>query len=307
VEALNKIDTYNELEAICGSCTILIDVPMKEHTTIKVGGKADLMIIPESIDCIQKAIAFLNSSDIPYMVIGNGSNLIFHDTGYNGVIVKIGTPLSDIEVFDDIIIAKAGASLAHVSNTALEHSLTGLEFASGIPGSMGGAVYMNAGAYDGEMKQVVIETLCLDNEGNLITLKNDEHNFSYRHSRIQDDNLTCLQVKIKLEKGEKNKIQTKMNELNARRREKQPLNYPSAGSIFKRPPGTFAGMLVDNCGLRGTKIGGAQVSDKHCGFIVNTGNATAEDIISLIKHVQETVYKNSGIWLELEVKIVGGR
>ena len=303
---MNKIDTYNELEIICSSCTILKDVPMKEHTTMKVGGKADLMIIPDSISSIQKIIAFLSTTNIPYLVIGNGSNLIFHDTGYNGVIVKIGTPLSDIEVFDDIIIAEAGASLAHVANTALEHSLTGLEFASGIPGSMGGAVYMNAGAYDGEMKQVVIETLCLDNEGNLITLKNDEHNFSYRHSIIQDDNLTCLQVKMKLEKGEKHKIQTRMNELNARRRKKQPLNYPSAGSIFKRPPGTYAGMLVDNCGLRGTKIGGAQVSDKHCGFIVNTGNATAEDIISLIKYVQETVYKNSGIWLELEVKIIGG-
>lgn len=303
---MHKIDTYSKLEAICGSCTILRDVPMKEHTTMRVGGKAALMIIPETIICVQKIIAFLNSSYIPYMIIGNGSNLIFQDTGYNGVIIKIGEPLSSIEVFGDEIVAMAGASLAQVAKKALENSLTGLEFASGIPGSIGGAVFMNAGAYDGEMKQVVLETLCVDNNGNLITIKDKEHNFSYRHSRLQDDDITCLQVKLKLEKGEKTNIQAKMNDLNARRREKQPLNYPSAGSVFKRPSGCYAGKLVDDCGLRGTKIGGAQVSDKHCGFIVNTGNATAGDIISLIGYVQDTVYKNSGVRLELEVKIVGG-
>lgn len=303
---MHKIDTYSKLEAICGSCTILRDVPMKEHTTMRVGGKAALMIIPDTIICVQKIIAFLNSSNIPYMIIGNGSNLIFQDTGYNGVIIKIGEPLSSIEVFGDEIVAMAGASLAQVAKKALENSLTGLEFASGIPGSIGGAVFMNAGAYDGEMKQVVLETLCVDNKGNLITIKNEEHNFSYRHSRLQDDDITCLQVKMKLEQGEKSSIQEKMNELNSRRREKQPLNYPSAGSVFKRPPGCYAGKLIDDCGLRGTKIGGAQVSDKHCGFIINTGNATARDIISLIEYVQDAVYKNSGVRLELEVKIVGG-
>ena len=303
---MHKIDTYSKLETICGSCTILKDVSMKEHTTMRVGGKAALMIIPETISCVQKIISFLYSSNIPNIIIGNGSNLIFQDTGYNGVIIKIGEPLSSIEVFDDIIVAMAGASLAHVANKALENSLTGLEFASGIPGSIGGAVFMNAGAYDGEIKQVVLETLCVDNKGNLITIKGQEHNFSYRHSRLQDDDLTCLQVKMKLEKDEKSSIQAKMNDLNARRRDKQPLNYPSAGSVFKRPPGCYAGKLVDDCGLRGTKIGGAQVSDKHCGFIINTGNATAADVISLIEYVQDTVYKNSGVWLELEVRIVGG-
>lgn len=303
---MHKNDIYSELEALCGSCTILRDVPMKEHTTMKVGGKAALMIIPESISCIQKFIAFLKNTEIPYMIIGNGSNLIFRDSGYNGVIIKLGAALSAIEVNNNIISAMAGSSLAHVASVALEHSLTGLEFASGIPGSIGGAVCMNAGAYDGEMRQVVEESLCIDKDGNLITLKGNEHNFSYRHSRLQDDDLTCLQVKLRLEKGEKSLIQAKMNELNARRREKQPLNFPSAGSIFKRPPGSFAGKLIDDCGLRGTKIGGAQVSDKHCGFIVNTGNATAEDIILLIEYVRDSVYKSSGIKLELEVKIVGG-
>lgn len=303
---MNKIDTYNKLETICGSCTILRDVPMKEHTTMKVGGNADIMILPESMICIQKITTFLGSSNIPYMIMGNGSNLIFTDAGYNGVIVKIAAPLSDIEAYDGTIVAMAGASLASVANKALEYSLTGLEFASGIPGSIGGAVYMNAGAYDGEMKQIVIETLCLDNKGNLISLKKNEHNFSYRHSRLQDDGMICLQVKMRLNKGERSTIQAKMNEYNGRRRERQPLNYPSAGSIFKRPLGSYAGKLVDDCGLRGTIIGGAQVSDKHCGFIVNTGNATASDIISLIGYVQDTVYKNSGVRLELEVKIVGG-
>lgn len=303
---MQKINIYSELENICGSCTILRDVPMKEHTTMKVGGKAALMIIPESISCIQKIIAFLKNSKMPYMIIGNGSNLIFRDSGYNGVIIKIGSALSNIEVNNHIISAMAGASLAHVANKALEYSLTGLEFASGIPGSIGGAVCMNAGAFGGEMRQIVEETFCIDKEGNTITLIGNEHNFSYRHSRIQDDGLTCLRVKLGLGKGEKKEIQAKMNDINARRREKQPLNYPSAGSIFKRPTGYFAGKLVDDCGLRGTKIGGAQVSDKHCGFIVNTGNATAQDIVSLIELIQDKVLKNSGVRLELEVKIVGG-
>lgn len=303
---MHKIDIYSMLKSICDSCTILRDVSMKEHTTMKVGGKAAFMIIPESIDCIQKIITSLSSSDIPFMKIGNGSNLIFPDTGYNGVIVKIGSALSTINIQDNIIVAMAGASLANVAHQAMEHSLTGMEFASGIPGSIGGAVCMNAGAYDGEMKQVVVETLCLNKDGSLITLKDDEHNFSYRNSRIQDEGMTCLQVRIRLKKGIKEDIQAKINDLNSRRREKQPLNYPSAGSIFKRPPGSFAGKLIDDCGLRGTKIGGAQISDKHCGFIVNTGKATAGDIISLIEHVQNTVYKSYGVKLELEVKIVGG-
>jgi UDP-N-acetylmuramate dehydrogenase len=303
---LQILDTYSELENICGSCTILRDVPMKEHTTIKVGGKAALMVIPESISCIQRLIAFLRASKTPYMIIGNGSNLIFRDSGYDGVIIKIGSALSAIEISGNVISAMAGASLSQVANKAMEHSLTGLEFASGIPGSIGGAVCMNAGAYGGEMGQIVEETFCLDKDGEPIILKGSQHNFSYRHSRIQDDSLTCLQVKLKLEKGDKKEILATMNDFNSRRREKQPLNYPSAGSIFKRPTGCFAGKLVDNCGLRGKKIGGAQVSDKHCGFIVNTGNATAQDVISLIEHVQDEVYKNSGVRLELEVKIVGG-
>ncbi len=303
---MQEIDIYGKLIAIYPQSAISKNVSMEEYTSMRVGGKADFMVQPESIEDIQKGVSYLTSLNIPFLVMGNGSNLIFSDSGYRGVIIKIGSGFSKVEVNDTIITAEAGASLAYVANVALDNSLSGMEFASGIPGTIGGAACMNAGAYDGEMKQVIVETLCIDNHGNYITLRDEEHNFSYRHSRIQDEKLICLKVKLQLKKGEKNEIQAKMNELNARRREKQPLTFPSAGSIFKRPPDAFAGKLIDDCGLRGYKIGGAQISDKHCGFIINTGNATTADVVSLIKHVQNTVYKKFGKQLELEVKIIGG-
>lgn len=303
---MQEIDIYSILSSVYTKDLILTNVPMKEHTTIRVGGKADYMVMADSIENIRKSVSMLSSLSIPFMIMGNGSNIVFSDDGYHGVIIKIGAGLSRIEVDGDTITAEAGASLAAVANLAMENSLSGLEFASGIPGTIGGAAYMNAGAFDGEMKQAIAETLCIDREGRFITLHGDEHNFSYRHSRMQDEDLICLKVKLKLNKGDKETIRSKMNELNARRREKQPLNYPSAGSVFKRPPGCYAGKLIDDCGLRGYRIGGAQVSDKHCGFIVNTGNATASDVVALIKHVQQTVYNNFGKLLELEVKIIGG-
>ncbi len=303
---MQEIDIYGKLIAIYPQSAISKNVSMEEYTSMRVGGKADFMVQPDSIEDIQKGVSYLTSLNIPFLVMGNGSNLIFSDSGYRGVIIKIGSGFSKVEVNDTIITAEAGASLAYVANVALDNSLSGMEFASGIPGTIGGAACMNAGAYDGEMKQVIVETLCIDNHGNYITLRDEEHNFSYRHSRIQDEKLICLKVKLQLKKGEKNEIQAKMNELNARRREKQPLTFPSAGSIFKRPPDAFAGKLIDDCGLRGYKIGGAQISDKHCGFIINTGNATTADVVSLIKHVQNTVYKKFGKQLELEVKIIGG-
>jgi len=306
VKLLQEIDIYSILSSVYTKDLILTNVPMKEHTTIRVGGKADYMVMADSIENIRKSVSMLSSLSIPFMIMGNGSNIVFSDDGYHGVIIKIGAGLSRIEVDGDTITAEAGASLAAVANLAMENSLSGLEFASGIPGTIGGAAYMNAGAFDGEMKQAIAETLCIDREGRFITLHGDEHNFSYRHSRMQDEDLICLKVKLKLNKGDKETIRSKMNELNARRREKQPLNYPSAGSVFKRPPGCYAGKLIDDCGLRGYRIGGAQVSDKHCGFIVNTGNATASDVVALIKHVQQTVYNNFGKLLELEVKIIGG-
>ena len=296
----------DEITELCGNCTIKKDVLLKDYTTIRVGGMADYLIEPDSVENVQKCIAILNKASIPFFVMGNGSNLVFADQGYRGVIIKIGSKISKIEVKDNIIIAEAGTTLSAVANRACEHSLTGLEFASGIPGSTGGGACMNAGAYDGEMKQVIIETVNINVNGELIVLKGDEHNFSYRHSKIQEDNLICIKAIFRLEKGNREEIQSKMNDLNTRRREKQPLNMPSAGSVFKRPPEKFAGKLIEDCGLRGFKIGGAQVSQKHCGFIVNTGNATAKDIICLIKHIQNTVYEKTGTLLEPEVKIIGG-
>lgn len=306
MKCLQDIDIYNKLTTIFPRDVILSGVSMKEYTTMKVGGKADYMVLADSIENIQKCVSHLSSLNVPFLIMGNGSNLVFTDNGYHGVIIRIGPAISKTEVDGDIITAEAGALLSSVANLAMENSLTGLEFAFGIPGTIGGAAYMNAGAYDGEMKQVIIESLCIDKEGRYITLRGDEHNFSYRHSRMQDEDLICLKVKLKLNRGNKEEIKAKMAELSARRREKQPLTYPSAGSIFKRPSGAFAGKLIDDCGLRGYRIGGAQVSDKHCGFIINTGNATASDVLALIKHVQETVYKNFGKLLELEVKIIGG-
>ncbi len=306
MKCLQDIEIYNILTTIFPHDAILSGVSMKEYTTMKVGGKADYMVLADSIENIQKCVSHLSSLNVPFLIMGNGSNLVFTDNGYHGVIIRIGPAISKTEVDGEIITAEAGALLSSVANLAMENSLTGLEFAFGIPGTIGGAAYMNAGAYDGEMKQVIIESLCIDKEGRYITLRGDEHNFSYRHSRMQDEDLICLKVKLKLNRGNKEEIKAKMAELSARRREKQPLTYPSAGSIFKRPPGAFAGKLIDDCGLRGYRIGGAQVSDKHCGFIINTGNATASDVLALIKHVQETVYKNFGKLLELEVKIIGG-
>ncbi len=303
---MNIIDICKPLESVCGISVIHHNVPMKNHTSMKVGGEAALMIEPSSIICLQKSISLLREMNVPYLVIGNGSNLIFSDEGYKGVIVKIGPKMSEIEVKDNTIMAMAGASLALVASRAMENSLTGLEFASGIPGSIGGGVCMNAGAYGGEMSQVVAESICVDQRGELITLRGREHDFSYRYSRIQKEGLVCAQVVLHLEKGDKEEIHAKMIDLNSRRRERQPLNFPSSGSVFKRPQGNFAGKLIQDCGLMGTKIGGAQVSDKHCGFIINTGDATASDVIELIKLVQETVYKNTGVSLELEVKIIGG-
>ncbi len=303
---MQETDYYTELKAICSEDAISTDVPMNEHTSMRVGGYADVMITPPSMEMLQRCITFLHDRGLKFLIMGNGSNIIFPDEGYRGIIVKIGPKLSKIEVKDTIIEAEGGASLAAVANKALEHALTGLEFASGIPGSIGGAAYMNAGAYDGEMKQVVTETLCLDRKGRFVTLRGEEHDFSYRHSRIQDEGLTCIRVVLQLQPGDKKAIQEKMNDLNTRRRDKQPLNFPSAGSVFKRPIGYFAGKLIEDAGLRGFSIGGAQVSDKHCGFIVNTGTATSSDVVALIRYVQKTVYEKTGIMLEPEVKIIGG-
>ncbi|NMA66403.1 MAG: UDP-N-acetylmuramate dehydrogenase [Clostridiaceae bacterium] len=296
-----------ELQKICGQDQVFENVSLKEHTSMKVGGNASVMVQPDSIEKVGMCISLLKKKNIAFMVMGNGSNLIFADEDYDGVIIKICSKLSKIEVNGEYITAEAGALLSKVANVALENSLTGLEFASGIPGTIGGAAFMNAGAYDGEMKKVIVETLNVNNEGEFIKLKGEEHCFSYRCSKIQDEGLICLKVILKLEKGDPKEIKAKMLDLNSRRREKQPLELPSAGSVFKRPKGYFAGKLIEDCGLRGFSIGGAQVSSKHCGFIVNMGNATSNDVISLINHIQKTVYEKTGVLLEPEVRVIRGK
>ncbi len=303
---LREKDILKEIRSILKEDQIIIDAPMREHTSMRVGGKAKMLLLPSSIQEIRDIKKELVSMNIPHYIMGKGTNLVVTDRGYSGVVIKLAENYSDITVKGDEIIAAAGAYMVTISNLAMRHSLSGLEFAAGIPGTVGGAVAMNAGAYEGVMKDVVSRTVCIDNTGELVSLTSDEHEFGYRTSTIQKKGLLVLEVKIKLVKGEYDKIKGKMNLFSSMRREKQPLNLPSAGSVFKRPDGCFAGKLIEDAGLRGYRIGGAQVSEKHCGFIVNTGNATAADVIQLIDHIKNQVLQNSGVILEQEVRILGG-
>lgn len=273
---------------------------MAEHTTFRVGGPADCMIEIENEEQLRKVQRYLYLIEMPFFVLGNGSNTLVRDVGYRGIVLLIGQKMSDIRVKDDCIIAQAGALLAKVARTALEHGLTGLEFAAGIPGTVGGAVVMNAGAYDGEISQVVTEVTALNREGELLTLNNETMEFGYRYSTIRHQPFIVTQVVFHLKRGDKELIRSRMEELAEKRREKQPLEYPSAGSTFKRPEGHYAGELIMNAGMRGFQIGGARVSDKHCGFVVNMGNATAADILDVIGEVQDRVRERFDVELEME-------
>lgn len=284
---------------------ILSDVLMSENTTMHVGGPADLFVSPRSIDEIVDIVQICRSEGIPFIVIGNGSNVVFSDTGYRGVVLHLGKAFSDITFDGQILEAKAGAMLSSLSHLAASRSLTGLEFASGIPGSVGGAVFMNAGAYGGEIAQIAEKTTVLSEDGTVRELSNSEMCFSYRSSTAMKSGMTILSSIFRLNPGEKEQIISTMEDLNARRRQKQPLNYPSSGSFFKRPTGYYAGALIEQAGLKGYSVGGAQVSTLHAGFIINTGNAKASDIYNLMRHVQETVFKQFGVMLEPEVRMIG--
>lgn len=283
---------------------VLTDEPMKNHTSFKIGGTADYMVLPNTNEQILNIRKFCVENDVPLYVIGNGSNLLVSDNGLRGVVMKLGKNFSDYTINKDTITAKSGLLLSKLANIAMNNSLSGLEFASGIPGSLGGAIYMNAGAYDGEMKDIVVSTKYIDENGTICTVNGDEHKFSYRHS-IFGANDIILECTMKLSYGEKGNICSYMRELNSRRKEKQPLEYPSAGSTFKRPEGYFAAKLIDDCGLRGYKTGGAMVSEKHCGFVINADNATCDDVLKLMEHIQNVVMKKYGVELEAEVKILG--
>ena len=287
------------------NCVVRYDEPLKSHTTFKIGGNCIALIEPREISDIIEAVKICRKNNIKFFVIGNGSNLLVPDEGYNGVIIKLKSEFSKIEVEGDYLIVNSGAKLSEVYTVAYENSLTGFEFASGIPGTIGGAIYMNAGAYGGEMKDIVesVEVLDLDNF-ELRELKNEELEFSYRKSIIQRTNYIVTTIKLKLQKGNKEKINAVYEDLRERRNSKQPLNFGSAGSTFKRPEGHFASKLIEDAGLKGYHINDAWVSEKHSGFIVNKGNASFKEVMELIEYVQKVVFEKFGVKLETEVRIL---
>ncbi len=292
-----------ELSKIIKKENIMIDEPMKNHTSFKIGGNAKLFVSPATAEEIAFVVKYAKSNNIPYYVIGNGSNLLVGDGGFDGIIICIGKNFSNVKVCGTVIVAQAGATLAKLASEAAKNSLAGLEFASGIPGTVGGAIVMNAGAYGGEMKDVAVKTTYIDKDLNIKTVSGSDHKFGYRTSCFKEGDIV-LETEFELKCGDKSLIADTMNELNLRRKEKQPLDMPSAGSTFKRPEGYFAGKLVEDAGLKGFSVGGAQVSNKHCGFVVNKGNATCDDVLSLINHIKQTVKEKFDVELECEVKVL---
>ena len=294
-----------KLTNLLGDSAVLFDEPMDKHTTFRIGGKAEAFVRAESIEELSDLRAFCSREEIPFLFIGKGSNILVSDKGISGVVATFGEKMCEIRVKDDMIIAEAGATLSAVASFALQRGLTGMEFAAGIPGSVGGAIRMNAGAYGGDMSQVVGWVRVLEPDGNIKTILGAHMEFGYRTSILKELPYIVLACGIQLMPGDETQIRQTMLELAAKRREKQPLEYPSAGSTFKRPEGFFAGKLIEDAGLRGKKIGGAMVSEKHCGFIINEGNATAKDVTELIEFVRKTVYERFGVLLEPEVIFVG--
>ena len=287
-------------------CEVKRGEPLSAHSTFRIGGACDVMITPGSAEQLSLLVKYSRENEVRTFVLGKGSNILFADEGFHGAVFLINKTLGEVEVEEDTIRAGAGAPMIQVCMAALEEGLSGLEFAYGIPGTIGGGVYMNAGAYGGEMVDVLTAVTAMDCSGELRTYTKDELGLSYRHSRFTDSGEIILTTEMKLEKCERSAIEAKMDDLLFRRKDKQPLNFPSAGSTFKRPDGEgiYAGKLIQDCGLRGYRIGGAQVSEKHCGFIVNTGGATSADVKALIKYVQKIVLENTGVQLECEVKII---
>jgi UDP-N-acetylmuramate dehydrogenase len=305
VKLLNKEFVVKYLREICGNENVKIDEPMKNHTSFKVGGPADIIVFPEDFNVISQIVKNCIKDGLQFFILGNGTNLIVRDKGIRGIVIKVNGKLNKFSVEGEIITAEAGLLLSRLSKIALKHQLSGLEFASGIPGTLGGAIVMNAGAYGGEMKDVVISTEYLDTDGNIKVISGQQHKFGYRTSLIQQEKGIVIKSLIKLKSGIKEEIEAKMKELDKKRTDKQPLEKPSAGSVFKRPEGYFAGKLIEDCGLSGYKIGGAEVSGKHCGFIINSGEATAKDILSLIRYIQLKVKEKFNVDLQTEVRIVG--
>lgn len=300
-----SIEIIKEFIQVLGKEKVLSDEPMEKHTTFRIGGPADYFVCPGSVREVKETLEICRRHCLPSFILGNGSNLLVSDSGYRGAIIQLYRNFSEILIEDDKITAQAGALLSSVSRRAMEASLTGLEFAGGIPGTLGGAVVMNAGAYGGEMKDVLVEVTVLTQEGEVLTIPAEKLEMGYRTSLVKTKDYIVLEAVMQLEKGCQEEIKARMQELTKLRTSKQPLEYPSAGSTFKRPEGYFAGKLIMDCGLRGCQVGGAQVSEKHCGFVINKDHATAADVRTLMKEVADQVQEKFGVTLEPEVKFLG--
>lgn len=303
-------DFYLTLIEIIPENQVLEDEPLSNHTSFKVGGPAKYLVFPKNISEIVRIIELCKKSNMPYYVMGKGSNLLVSDKGYEGTIIKLNGDFSNINIKqlskkEYLVHAQTGISLAKMAKFLASNGLAGFEFAAGIPGTLGGAVTMNAGAYNGEIKDIIMGATVLDKDCNLINLSKEELELGYRSSIIQKEGYIVLEVEFVFDKGDSDEIFAKIIDLNKRRRDKQPLEYPSAGSAFKRPVGNYAGKLIMDCGLKGYSIGGAQVSTKHCGFVINKGSATATDIFNLLNHIKKVVYEQFGVPLEQEVKMLG--
>lgn len=293
------------LKQAVGAGIFLTDEPMSRHTTFRTGGPADIYIEPSGVEELKQVLDICREENVAYTIIGNGSNLLVGDGGYRGVLISFGKPFAQVTIEGAQVRTGAGALLSAVAKQVLNASLTGFEFAAGIPGTIGGAVVMNAGAYGGELCQVLREATVLTPEGEVKTLPAEELELGYRTSCVQKNGYIVLEAVLQLQPGNADDICAVMDALASKRREKQPLEYPSAGSTFKRPEGHFAGKLIQDAGLRGFRVGGAQVSEKHCGFVINRDHATSADILSLCRQVQEKVKAQFGVELELEVKLLG--
>lgn len=298
------LNNYSDIIKIAKNydCEVLLNEPMCKHTSFKIGGPSDVFINIINDRALIDILKICKQSSIPYHIIGNGSNLLVSDDGIRGLCIKLAYNHNVISLNDNIITCKANVSLSRLCKFALDNSLSGLEFAWGIPGSVGGAAFMNAGAYLGEMKDILIECNHIDDCGNFGSFFKDELKLSYRHTIYSELPYVITDVKVKLHQGNYIDIKKRMDDFMARRKSKQPLEFPSAGSVFKRPAGFFAGSLIEECGLKGKSVGGAMVSEKHAGFIINTGDATCKDVLDLIELIQKTVYENKGVILECEVK-----
>ena len=306
---MQKDEIYNYCTKNLGISDIKIDEPMKNHTSFKIGGTADIFVKVSSIEVLKSLLDFAKLNNINVTVIGNGSNILVKDNGIRGIVIKLDLKNIEIEKKDNmhaIIRVEAGATLGMLAQLLVKENISGFEFAAAIPGSIGGAVRMNAGAYGGEFKDIVIKTKCMDEYGNIKVLTNEEQKFSYRHSIFSEEKLIILETELLLDIEENSdEIRRKMAEYLESRKAKQPLNYPSAGSTFKRGADYITAKLIDDCGLKGFSVGGAQVSEVHAGFVVNTGNATAEDVLNLVNHVKEKVFEKFGKKIELEIEVLG--